>query len=64
MSGSPIIQKGKLVGAVTHVFLNDPPKGCAIFIDNMLDMAAYPPIGGFLFMPYVKGVNNKITYKH
>lgn len=37
MSGSPIIQDGKLVGAVTHVFVNDPTKGYAIFIDNMLD---------------------------
>ncbi len=39
MSGSPIIQDGKLVGAVTHVLVNDPTKGYAIFIDNMLDMA-------------------------
>ena len=39
MSGSPIIQDGKLVGAVTHVLVGDPTKGYAIFIDNMLDMA-------------------------
>lgn len=37
MSGSPIIQNGKLVGAVTHVFVNDPTKGYAIFIERMLD---------------------------
>ncbi len=37
MSGSPIIQNGKLVGAVTHVFVNDPTRGYAIFIENMLD---------------------------
>lgn len=37
MSGSPIIQNGKLVGAVTHVFLNDPEKGYAIFCETMLD---------------------------
>ena len=37
MSGSPIIQDGKLVGAVTHVFVNDPTKGFGIFIENMLD---------------------------
>lgn len=37
MSGSPIIQNGKLVGAVTHVFLNDPQKGYGIFIENMLE---------------------------
>ena len=36
MSGSPIIQDGKLVGAVTHVLLNDPTKGYGIFIENML----------------------------
>lgn len=36
MSGSPIIQDGKLVGAVTHVLINDPKTGYGIFIDNML----------------------------
>lgn len=35
MSGSPIIQNGKLVGAVTHVFLRDPSKGYGIFADSM-----------------------------
>ncbi len=35
MSGSPILQNGKLVGAVTHVFVNDPTKGYAIFAENM-----------------------------
>ena len=39
MSGSPIIQNGKLVGAVTHVFVNDPTKGYAIFIERMLKTA-------------------------
>ncbi len=37
MSGSPIVQDGKLVGAVTHVFLNDPTKGYGVFIENMID---------------------------
>lgn len=37
LSGSPIIQNGKLVGAVTHVFVNDPAKGYGIFIENMLE---------------------------
>ncbi|MBO7344867.1 MAG: SpoIVB peptidase, partial [Clostridia bacterium] len=37
MSGSPIIQDGKLVGAVTHVFINDPTRGFGISIYNMLD---------------------------
>ena len=39
MSGSPVIQDGKLVGAVTHVFVNDPTKGFAIFAENMLRTA-------------------------
>ena len=39
MSGSPILQNGKLVGAVTHVLVNDPSRGYGIFIGNMLDMA-------------------------
>ena len=37
MSGSPIIQNGKLVGAVTHVLVNDPSAGYGIFIENMLN---------------------------
>ena len=36
MSGSPIIQDGKLIGAVTHVLVNDPTRGYGIFIENML----------------------------
>ena len=35
MSGSPILQNGKLVGAVTHVFVNDPSRGYGIFAENM-----------------------------
>lgn len=37
MSGSPILQNGKLVGAITHVFVNDPTRGYGIFIENMLN---------------------------
>ncbi len=37
MSGSPIIQNGKLIGAVTHVFVQNPAKGYGIFIENMLE---------------------------
>ncbi len=37
MSGSPILQDGKIVGAVTHVFVNDPTKGYGIFIEDMLN---------------------------
>ena len=39
MSGSPILQDGKLVGAVTHVLVNSPDKGYGIFIENMLAAA-------------------------
>ena len=42
MSGSPIIQNGKLVGAVTHVLINDPTSGYGIFIENMLNAAQMP----------------------
>ncbi len=37
MSGSPIIQNGKIIGAVTHVLVNDPEKGYGIFIESMLN---------------------------
>ncbi len=37
MSGSPIIQNGRLIGAVTHVFIEDPTKGYGIFIEEMLE---------------------------
>ncbi|MBE6678478.1 MAG: SpoIVB peptidase [Ruminococcaceae bacterium] len=36
MSGSPIVQNGKIIGAVTHVLINDPTRGYGIFIENML----------------------------
>lgn len=39
MSGSPLIQNGKIVGAVTHVFVSDPSKGYAVSIDDMLKAA-------------------------
>ena len=37
LSGSPIIQGGKIIGAVTHVLVNDPTRGYGIFIENMLE---------------------------
>ena len=37
MSGSPILQDGKLVGALTHVFVDDPSRGYGIFIESMMD---------------------------
>ena len=39
MSGSPIIQNGKIIGAVTHVFVNDPTKGYGVFIEWMIKEA-------------------------
>jgi stage IV sporulation protein B len=42
LSGSPIIQNGKLVGAVTHMLINDPTTGYGIFIENMLGAANIP----------------------
>ncbi len=39
MSGSPLLQNGKLIGAVTHVLVDDPTKGYAIFAENMLETA-------------------------
>ncbi|MBR5371587.1 MAG: SpoIVB peptidase [Oscillospiraceae bacterium] len=40
MSGSPIIQNGKLIGAVTHVFVKDPTRGYGIFVENMYAQTA------------------------
>ena len=42
VSGSPIIQNGKIAGAVTHVLINDPTTGYGIFIENMLNAANIP----------------------
>lgn len=39
VSGSPILQNGKLIGAVTHVLIDDPTKGYGIFAENMLKTA-------------------------
>ena len=39
MSGSPIVQDGKIIGAVTHVFVNDSQRGYGVFIENMLNQA-------------------------
>jgi stage IV sporulation protein B len=36
VSGSPILQDGRLVGAITHVLINNPTVGYGIFIENML----------------------------
>ena len=36
VSGSPIFQNGKIVGAVTHVLVSDPTRGYGIFLENML----------------------------
>lgn len=39
MSGSPILQNGKVVGAVTHVMVDDPTRGYGIWIGDMLEAA-------------------------
>lgn len=39
MSGAPILQDGQLIGAVTHVFVNDPRRGYGVFAEDMLDAA-------------------------
>ena len=39
MSGSPILQDGKLVGAVTHVLVDDPESGYGVFAETMLEEA-------------------------
>ena len=39
VSGSPLLQNGKLIGAVTHALVDDPTKGYAIFAENMLETA-------------------------
>lgn len=44
MSGSPIIQDGYLVGAVTHVFVNDPSRGYGVFVEWMLDETSKLPL--------------------
>ncbi|MPN53084.1 SpoIVB peptidase [bioreactor metagenome] len=36
MSGSPVIQNGRIIGAVTHVFINDPTRGYGMFVEWML----------------------------
>ena len=38
LSGSPVIQNGKIIGAVTHVFVNSPTKGYGTLAENMIDM--------------------------
>ena len=43
LSGSSVLQDGKLVGAVTHVLVADPTEGYGIFIENMLDAAQTMP---------------------
>ena len=36
VSGTPILQDGKLIGAVTHVFVDDPTRGYGIFVEQMM----------------------------
>ena len=41
VSGSPIVQNGKLIGAVTHVLMRDQTEGYGIFIENMLKEGSF-----------------------
>jgi len=41
VSGSPILQNGRLVGAVTHVLVNDPTRGYGILAESMLEQAVW-----------------------
>jgi stage IV sporulation protein B len=50
MSGSPIIKDGKLIGAITHVFVNEPQKGYAIFAEKMFKDAEH--MKGFFNLPF------------
>ena len=63
MSGSPIIQDGRLIGAVTHVFVNDPTRGYGVFIENMLFEAGIinkkKQILGFFSQDFVSYIVNK-----
>ena len=54
MSGSPILQNGRLIGAVTHVFVNDPTKGYAVFIENMLNDNIASDVQGGITPPCTK----------
>lgn len=56
MSGSPIIQDGRLIGAVTHVFINDPERGYGVFIESMLDKANSLGQSQFLSLPDASGL--------
>jgi len=57
VSGSPIIQNDKLIGAVTHVFVNDPTRGYGIFIENMLAEAENTLWGRGNFCPKLLNFN-------
>ncbi len=61
MSGSPIIQDGRLAGAVTHVFVNDPTRGYGVFAEWMVEMAGLAPAGnaGILEPEPLSGVSRR-----
>lgn len=63
MSGSPIIQDGKLVGAVTHVLVNDPTRGYGVFAEMMLEEAGLLPARSSM-IPEFQERNSVIAYGH
>lgn len=64
MSGSPIIQNGMLVGAVTHVFLNDPTRGYAVFAQTMMEqmdeVSKAAAAGGYILWAVIQKFCNLI----
>ena len=64
MSGSPIIQDGMLIGAVTHVFVNDPIRGYAVFADNMLKVSEALNAERLLEKAIVKGTGRYLPFRY
>lgn len=65
MSGSPIVQNNRIIGAVTHVFLNDPMRGYGIFMDNMLsEMELKNTSSKKLSTKYRAAFINELAVKH
>lgn len=69
MSGSPVIQNGKIIGAVTHVFVNDSTRGYGVFIEKMLkdsnlltDQAAIAPLTGASFNVNINLQNKRFVF--
>jgi len=63
VSGSPILQNGRLIGAVTHLLVDDPTKGYAIFAENMLETAQSVEANNkFINASKQKGLQNRVLF--